>query len=309
VSPEEGAREGYGDDFYKRILDNAAEGIYFVDTERRITYWNGGAERITGYPSSEVLGKRCSDNILIHVDNDGERLCGADRCPAAASMRQMEPCEVEVYLHHRDGHRLPVLTRVTPISDSGGLALGAVEVFSDNTPQIAARQRLEELEKLSLLDELTGLGNRRHAQVHVQARIDQLKRYKWPFGLLFFDIDHFKRINDTYGHGVGDDVLRTVARTAQGGVRTFDIVSRWGGEEFTAIIENVSEGQLLKIAEKVRRLVEQSPVTAGRDTAWVTVSVGATLGTPDDSVESLVARADRLMYGSKEAGRNRVTTG
>jgi diguanylate cyclase (GGDEF)-like protein/PAS domain S-box-containing protein len=296
-----------GREFYKQILDNASEGIYFVDRDRRITYWNRGAERISGYAASEVVGMRCADNVLMHVNAAGERLCGLDTCPAARSMRGNEPCELELYLHHKDGHRVPVVTRVTPIAEPGGEVVGAVEVFNDNTVQVEARQRLEELEREALLDELTGLGNRRHAEIHIEARIDQLKRYSWPFGLLYFDIDRFKDVNDAYGHAVGDRVLRMVARTAQGSVRTFDQVSRWGGEEFVAIVENVREPQLGKIAEKLRRLIEQSSLTGDGLNIAVTVSVGATPGKPDDSVESLVERADHLMYLSKQAGRNRLT--
>lgn len=298
-------------DFYKEILDHAYNGIYFVDPDRRITYWNGGAERLTGYSASEVVGRHCADNILMHVDDCGERLCSSGTCPAAMAMAGPEPreLELELYLHHKDGHRVPVITRVTPITDAGGSVAGAVEVFSDNTAQVESRLRIRELEQLALLDGLTGLGNRRHGEIHVEARLDQLRRYGWPFGLLFFDIDHFKDVNDAHGHAFGDDVLRMVARTAQGSVRSFDILSRWGGEEFIAIIENVTEKELKLIAEKLLRLVEQSSLTADGRRVNVTVSVGATLGLPGDTVGSLVERADRLMYAGKEAGRNRLTLG
>ena len=294
---------------YKEITDNSHNGVCVLDLDRTIVYWNHGAERISGYTAAEVLGRRCYDNLLVHVDSEGRAMCGDGSCLAARSMRQDEPCEMEVYLLHREGYRVPVVSRTKPIKDTNGVITGAVEIFNENSRELAALERIKDLEKLSLLDELTGLGNRRHAEMHLQSRLDQLARYDWPFGLLYFDIDLFKRVNDIYGHDEGDRVLKVVAQTAQAGVRSFDIVSRWGGEEFTAIVENTDGPVLLAVAEKLRRLVENSPVVLGGDTIVTTVSVGATLGVPHDSIESLVKRADELMYESKGRGRNKVTLG
>lgn len=294
---------------YKEIVDNSHNGVCVLDLERTIVYWNNGAERISGYTAAEVLGRGCHNNLLAHVDSEGRAMCGGGSCPAVRSMRQDEPCEMEVYLLHREGYRVPILSRTKPVKDANGVITGAVEIFNENSRVLAALERVKELEKLSLLDELTGQGNRRHAEIHLQSRIDQLARYSWPFGLLYFDIDLFKRVNDAYGHDVGDRVLKVVAQTAQAGVRSFDIVSRWGGEEFTAIVENMDGQALLAVAEKLRRLVENTPLVLGGDTIVTTVSVGATLGVPQDSIESLVKRADELMYASKERGRNRVTFG
>lgn len=266
------AADGDGD-FYRRILDDVYDGIYFVDRDRRITYWSKGAERITGYNAADVVGHFCRDPLLAHMDGEGSPMCGLDRCPAVDAMSAGQPCEAQVYLHHRDGHRVPIVTRVSPMYD-GPEVVGAVEVFTDNTSEVAVQQRIEYLEKLALLDPLTGLGNRRHAEMHLQTRLDQVRRYVWPFSLLYFDIDDFKRVNDTYGHEVGDRVLKAVARSTQGGVRSFDIVSRWGGEEFTAIIENVSGDQLGAIAEKVRALVEQSFIVEEGHVVKVTISIG-----------------------------------
>lgn len=293
---------------YREILDELFEGVFLVDTDRLISYWNRGAERITGYPASEVVGTHCWDGVLMHVDTAGKPLCESGGCLALASMESGRSLQNEVYLLHKDGHRVPVVSRVSPVYENGEVA-GSVEVFSDNRSMVAARQKIEELERLSLLDELTGLGNRRHAEVHLRARLDQLERYNWPFGLLFFDIDRFKDVNDTYGHVVGDRVLKMVARSTEGALRSFDIVSRWGGEEFTAIIENVTGVQLEGIAEKLRALVEQSSITIGPSTIRATVSVGATGARADDDIKGLVDRADRLMYASKNSGRNRVTLG
>src|SRR5512142_3425722 len=147
-------------DFYKAIIDNLYDGVYFVDRERVITYWNGGAERITGYVSSQVVGHRCSDNILNHVTADGTNLC-RDHCPLAACMLDGKPREVDVFLHHADGHRLPVLIRAAPMLDAQGNIIGAVETFSSDAGEKAVRSELHELRRTVHTDPLTGVGNRR----------------------------------------------------------------------------------------------------------------------------------------------------
>ncbi len=295
------------DSIYKEILDNLYDGVYFVDENRVITYWNKGAERITGYSSAEVLGKRCADNILVHVDHEGNVLCQGI-CPVGESLADGTRRSTEVYLHHREGHRVPVSVRVAPIRDRQGRVMGAVEVFSDNTPQAAALQRLEEAERMAYVDPLTGLANRRYAEVILRARHEEMERYGWIFGVLFADIDRFKTINDQYGHATGDDVLKMVARTLANSMRSFDLVSRWGGEEFLAIIANVDREELAATANRFRALVEQSHLLVRQDLR-ITISVGATLARPEDSIDGLLARADSLMYQSKSGGRNRATLG
>ena len=110
------------EDLYRDLVENMHDGIYFVDRERRITYWNKGAERITGYSAAEVVGKSCADNILVHVDALGRQLCKGS-CPLVASMADGAPHEAEVYLHHKQGHRLPVWVRTSPLPAADGTVL------------------------------------------------------------------------------------------------------------------------------------------------------------------------------------------
>lgn len=292
-------------DLHKQLLDSLYDGVYVLDRDRRITHWNAGAVRITGYEAHEVIGKCCADNMLMHVGGDGGLLCETS-CPVAAPLADGQGREGNMYLHHRDGHRVPVRVRVAPLRNEGADIVGAVQVFSDNATDVTMTQRIEELEKLALLDPLTGVGNRRHAEAQLEARLYETERYGWPFGVLFADIDWFKRINDELGHDAGDQVLKMVARTMVNAVRPFDSISRWGGEEFLAVITNVDAGELLALAERLRMLVAQSSLDADAGLVHVTVSIGATLTRADDTLESIVQRADGLMYEGKGAGRNQV---
>jgi diguanylate cyclase (GGDEF)-like protein/PAS domain S-box-containing protein len=295
-------------EFFRALLDNFSDGVYFVDRERLITYWNKGAERISGYSAAETMNTHCYDELLNHVDEDGTRLCHG-RCPVAQTIADGRSREAEVYLHHKAGHRVPVLVRVAPVVDPAGAVIGAVEVFSDNSKRMSALHRVQDLEKVAYVDQLTGLANRALTDITLRARLDELARYGWPFGVLFIDIDQFKQVNDRLGHEVGDAVLRAAANTLRGAARSFDLVGRWGGEEFVAILANTDERKLHAIADRFRALVEASVVSAGGAEHVVTVSVGGTQASAGDTVDTLVSRADALMYASKQAGRNCVTIG
>ncbi len=294
--------------FHKSILDNLYDGVYYVDRDRRITYWNQGAERISGYSSDEVVGHRCQDELLMHVDDGGRLLCG-DVCPLAETMGDGVLREKAIYLHHRDGHRVPVQVRAAPIRDEGGRIVGGVEIFSDNTEYTEAQKRVEDLQRLALLDAVTGLGNRHFLETWLGTRLDELSRYGWMFAVLFCDIDEFKSVNDVHGHEAGDAVLRMVAATMEHALRGGDVVGRWGGEEFVAVLTHSDAAGMAATAERLRALVQRSALTIDGRTIRVTMSVGGTLALEADSVETLVGRADGLMYRSKTGGRDRVTLG
>jgi diguanylate cyclase (GGDEF)-like protein/PAS domain S-box-containing protein len=293
-------------ELYRTLLDNLYDGVYFVGRDRTIVYWNEAAERMTGFAKSELLNRHCYDNFLMHVDDKGVNLCLA-QCPLEKAILEGVMVEGEVYFHHKEGHRLPVLVRVTPIRDTDGKIVGAVEIFSDNSPRVRLAEKVEELEKMALLDPITRIGNRRYGDLSLAARLNELERYDWPFGVLFMDIDHFKKVNDLYGHDVGDRILRIVATTVINGLRSSDVVSRWGGEEFIALVPQVDIEHLKNVAEKIRLLVEKSSISVEGKNIEVTISIGATLARKDDTAETLIKRADELMYRSKSEGRNRLS--
>lgn len=296
-------------DFYREIIDNLHDGIYFVDRDRVITYWNKGAERITGYPASQTIGRGCRDNLLNHVTDNGTQLC-TNHCPLAAVMEDGKPREVEVFLHHADGYRVPVVIRASALRDKGGDIIGAIESFSSNASVISVRRRLTEMDQLVRTDLLTRIGNRKHIEGRLHAAIAEFENTQIPVGVLFMDIDHFKSVNDTYGHEAGDKALCMVANTFRHALRATDVIGRWGGEEFVAILyDTYDENTLFRAAEKVRRLTEASRLDINTQSLSVTISIGATRLYSNDTPESVIHRADQLMYRSKQAGRNRVTIG
>ncbi len=287
----------------KQMLDNLYDGAYLVDDNDVIVYWNPAAEQITGFSADETVGRSCSDGILAHVDGQGACLCGT-HCPRRSALHTGLCTETATFLRHKDGQRVPVSMRAVPLNADKPRGGGTLAIFrTDPTRGMAAE--LDELRSLALLDPLTKLPNRRFCEMVMAARLEEMRRYYSPFGVLFLDVDDFKRINDTHGHEVGDRALHMVAQTLSNNCRLFDIVGRWGGEEFIAIIVNVGEKQLAVAAEKFRALIESAslPIASGR--VGVTVSIGGTVSGMDDTSEMLLKRADDLMYRSKAAGKNR----
>ena len=166
----------------------------------------------------------------------------------------------------------------------------------------------QEMERLATIDGLTQVPNHRHFQSLLNQQIDVAARYRHKIGLLLFDIDHFKQFNDTYGHAVGDLVLKEVARTVQGAIRASDTLARYGGEEFVVLIPQADEAGAVYSGERVRAAVEGMRITHEGKNLQVTISVGVCLfpdlaGVKQDFIDG----ADKAMYFSKQTGRNRVT--
>ncbi len=288
------------------ILEYLYDGVYILGRDRKIEYWNQAAGRISGYPSAEALGKSCHDHILTHLNEEGQNICHTPLCPIDQAFSDGKTHDAQAYLQHKEGHRVPVEIRTIPILDARGETARVVEVFREHLLPEATRQRIAELEKLALIDSLTGLANRRFAEITIQSRLAETQRNIWPFGLLFLDIDNFKGINDSFGHDAGDRTLMMIAKTLINTLRPYDFVSRWGGEEFVVLIVNVNREKLLRVAEKLRLFMEKSTFPLGGTRRRVTVSIGGTLARPEDTPESLVKRADQAMYRGKQAGGNRV---
>ena len=273
-------------------------GVYVVDQERVISSWNKSAERLTGYKSSEMVGQCCRGDVLTYVDDQGVSLCGGE-CLAVKSMNDGCMHSMEVYVHHKEGHRVPILVRVSPIKNYHGQVIGAVEELCDNSSKSSYTHKIEELEKCALVDPHTGLMKKRGLEMNLRSVVGVMHRYGWSYGVIYADIDEFERINETYGRDVGDSVLKVIAKTLQNSVRATDVVGRWEDDAFMVIVASVNEDQLNRIANKIRVLVEQSGFPVGADVIRVTASVCATIVRSNDTEATLFERIDKLMEHDK----------
>lgn len=290
------------------MLDHVGNGVYFVDRDRKILYWNEGAYRLTGYKAEEVLGKHCQDGILCHVDHMGNSQC-MKGCLFSACFSDGGIHEANLFLRHKQGRRVPVSVQVRPMRGADGSVIGAVEIFSDNSSEIEMHRKIEAMNRLAFLDHLTQLPNRRFMEMSLQTALSEFEVHKDPLGLLVIDIDRFKDINDRFGHSWGDKALQEAAKTLIGSLRPTDIVGRWGGDEFFAIARNVNLQILNELAQRCVVLISETsiPTDDGRRIS-LSVSVGAALSRHGESAEDLFRRVDGLVYQSKTDGRGRATT-
>lgn len=295
-------------DFSLSLLDGISDGVYIVDRAQKIIFWSKGAERISGFSKEEVMGRFCANNILNHVDKNGLRLCVMG-CPLGRSLRDGKNRKDSVFLHHKNGHRVAVDIDIYPFLDDGKI-MGAVEIFRDtsNKQIIIDSENIEhdQLKILALYDSLTNIPNRLHVERFGKNAQYDYTNYDIPYGVIFADIDNFRTFNNDHGHEIGDKVLKMFAKSMAAVARPDDLIGRWGGEEFIAVIGNANTEIVEQAAEKMHMLAAHSYYREGRKRLGVTASFGATMAIRGESFAETVKRADLLMYKAKDKGKDIV---
>lgn len=288
------------------VLNQVQDAVVWLDRDRKIVFWNKAAERITGREASSVLGKACHEEPALFADFGGVNIC-RDKCPVAMALKDGAPRDLDVHLQHKEGFRTPATLRIVPVFKDDGEIIGAVETFSSTAPKVTLPLAQAELEKMGLIETETGIPSKQYLDMALNTRIEEFQRYGLPFGLIYVDIDSYGKILEKQGRFNASKIVRTVARTLHKNVRFFDIVGRWGTEEFLVVLLNIDEGRLDIVANKLRLLVAESYITTETGMLNATVSMGASLVLRYDTVESLVKRSEQLMMHSKWLGKNRVS--
>ncbi|MCJ7643415.1 MAG: diguanylate cyclase, partial [Candidatus Aminicenantes bacterium] len=268
--------EGATKSFCSTLLNQTQDGVYCLDRNRRIVLWNKGAETITGFERSEVLGKQCPEDVVLLVDPEGHSI-DPEKCPIIAAFKDGTIHSAELYIQHKDGYRLPVFLRVVPVFKDDGEIIGTAEVFTDISPKVTIPLNVNELERMALIDTETGITNRKYLEMHLAARIDEFQKYSLPFGLIYADVDHYDKLLERYGRFNAAKVLRMIARTIHKNIRYFDMVGRWNTEEFLIIFLNIDETRLDIVSNKLRLLVAESYISAETGVLSATISMGACL--------------------------------
>lgn len=283
------------------LLNSAGEGIYGVDREGSCTFINPAALAILGYDKEEVLGK--NQHVVFHHHHKDGSLYPAEECPIYKTLHDGIRRGVEDAFIRKNGEIFPVQLTVTPMHEDGQI-VGVEAVFQD----IAQRKEMEqELMRLATTDPLTGMSNRRHFIEQLDKELAHSKRFGTSAAFLMMDIDHFKSVNDTYGHAAGDVVLKHFAELTKQRLRRVDLVGRLGGEEFGILLPGTDSAGAELFAERLRIYVADTPAQNGDSTIPITISIGISVfGANDTETDRIMARADLALYRAKERGRNRV---
>lgn len=292
------------------ILRGVADGILVQDQTGDVIYANDAALGDLGFVSLEALQQTPASQVLVQFDlltEDGE-ICAEEMLPGRLALNNLAAPERVLCFRRRDsGEERWSIVTATSVFDRAGNVQFAVSIFKD----ITARKLVEKaLKDLSVRDELTGLYNRRELNRLLLDEADRYSRYKRPAALIMLDIDHFKSVNDTYGHQVGDLVLKQVAGILGNNIRSTDRLARYGGEEFALILPETTLVSAFDVAEDLRqRIADCTIAVEGTDGVPVLLTLTASLGVSSlsplhHSPDLLLLAADRALYLSKHAGRN-----
>ena len=283
-------------------IDHAAEAIIIANGKGQIEYVNPAFVEMTGYRSEEICGVRKLDELLL-----GEH--PQFKTELHSSIMSGETWRGELSSHNRQGTLYFETISVAPVMSSEGRLLRMVAIKHDVSD---AKKLQADLIRLANTDELTGLYNRRQFMQRCTEEIARGQRWERPLSLAMLDLDHFKLLNDRYGHAFGDDVLRSFASCCQNSVRIEDVCGRLGGEEFAILLPDTDRYTATQIMERVRQAVAELKLDnpQGGEPVQFTVSIGISELYPGDATATpMMARADASLYLAKQEGRNQVRAG
>lgn len=274
------------------ITSAAQDAVIMIDHQGKVTFWNPAAEKMFGYAAAEVLKQDLLYLIApaTHI-NDFVRLIQTGEKPLIGTTS-------EIQAKHKDESEFPVEVSISSVKFQGHWH--AVAIMRDITARKMTEARLKQL---ATTDSLTGTYNRRYFNEILHNELSRVQRYGTPLTLILMDIDHFKQVNDTFGHLIGDHVLIQLSALIAAALRDSDVLARWGGEEFTILVPNCDDACGLRLAEKLRLAIEN---TEFPDVGKITCSFGLTSYQPNDVQKTMLKRADDSLYRAKVAGRNRV---
>ena len=279
------------------IMEYAGDAIIMIDDNGKVTFWNPAAERILGYSKEEIIGKDLH-MFMIQDMRLYEAYREAFKKFRLTGKGSVVGKTVEMKTRHKNGHEIDVELSLSAvrIKDSWH-AIGIIRDISE-------RKRFEELlYRQSITDPLTNIYNRRFFMQMLGQEIERVKRNKKTFSLIMFDLDHFKNVNDRFGHAAGDMVLKSVADTVKGRIRKTDYFARWGGEEFIILLPETSLNNAAELAEELRKKISE---TALDGIGKVTASFGVTEYRNTDTMDTVLLRVDGALYEAKGSGRNCV---
>lgn len=284
----------------KRMAAASHDALIMIDADSIVIFWNPAAETMFGYTAKEAMGRDMHEMICLHEDLARavigmERFAKTGTGPIMGSVTEMTGV-------HKSGRTFPVERSVAAFQHGGRwYAIGSIR-------DITVRKQYEQkLKELALTDSLTGLSNRRHFWQKTEMMLSQASRYERPFSVMMFDLDHFKTINDTYGHDIGDLVLKKVAIVVGETMRRSDILGRIGGEEFAVAIPETETHMVEYTGERIRKALADVVMDGNGQEVSFTVSIGIAHKTDKEiCLDALLKKADEALYKAKRNGRNRV---
>jgi diguanylate cyclase (GGDEF)-like protein/PAS domain S-box-containing protein len=281
-------------EIFRAVLDSLQTGVYIVDEDRRIVFWNDGAERISGFLRQDVVGRFCRDNILVHCDENHSILCG-DGCPLTDTMRDGKPRGIDVYLRHKEGYRVPVKVWAVPVRDQDGRIVGAAESFEARAVAANEEHRRSRVAGEECLGEGAGLVDRDLLRARLSKSLITFVERRVPFSVLRVQVDQWDHWQQRYGHLAAKAILSVVGQTLSNTVRPVDMVGRWNESGFLAIIAYCTADMLENVNALLKKIVKSAGIEWWGDRLSVTVSVGGASVDSGDQIDSILQRAEKSL--------------
>ncbi len=288
---------------FRSIVEHCVDAIVAIDESQRVVLFNRAASALFGYRASEVIGRPLDLLLPEHARADHAAMVAAFAAENVRA-RYMADRRADITGLRADGTEFPA--GISILRSHADERLVMVAIIRDRTEQ---RRLQKSLEKLANTDPLTGALNRRAFDANTRAMCEAAARQHRSLSLLMMDIDHFKTLNDTHGHTVGDLAIMEAFERFAGSLRGSDLLGRWGGEEFVALLADSDLEGARATAERVRARLADTPITRPESghVVQLTASFGVAVFRPgEDTPETLIARADDALYRAKREGRNRV---
>ena len=290
--------------FEQKLIEAMRDGVVFVDVQAKITLWNKGAEQLTGISRGAATGRTFAPSLL-EMCSHGKRRIHDGSCPVARVLRTSSQIRQRLMILGRQGKLVPIDLHAIPVVGRDGAILGATILLHDAQSEASLEEKCEALHAEVTRDPLTKIANRAEFDRMQALFIEAHEQAHHPCSLIMVDIDHFKSINDTYGHQAGDEAIITVAGLLSSMCRTGDLVARYGGEEFAVLCADCNNAHAARRAEEIRKKIAETPHSDLGDRR-ITASFGVTELQAGDNSETMLRRADRALLMAKEQGRNQV---
>lgn len=290
--------------FEQQLIDSMHDGVIFVDEQRTIFLWSKGAERLTGVSSAAAQGRQFAPSLLDMCNTAGRRVRD-DACPVARALATHAQLRQRLEILGRQGEHVAVDLHTIPVICRDGKLRGATVLLQDAQPEVSLEEKCEALHAEVTKDPMTKVANRAEFDRMLALFIEAHEQAGLPCSLIMADIDHFKSINDTFGHQAGDEAIITVANILAQMCRSGDLVARYGGEEFAVLCADCTMADSASRAEQIRKKVSEATF-ASLGTRRITSSFGVAQLQSGDTPETLLRRSDTALLMAKEQGRNQV---
>jgi diguanylate cyclase (GGDEF)-like protein/PAS domain S-box-containing protein len=290
--------------FQQKLLDTMHDAVVFIDTRMQITLWNRGAERLTGMSRDAATGQPWSAEFIKLREENGRPVRDVD-CPVMNAIRFGRQAHRRMVVGGREDSEVTVNAHAVPVVGPNNTIFGATLVLHDASPEESLEAQMQQLHEQATKDPLTQVANRAAFDHSHPEFVAGHLAANGQYSLIIMDIDHFKRINDGYGHQAGDEALQKFSALLREMCRPGDLVARYGGEEFVVLCPNCDSATAAKRADEIRMRLSATTMTmlGGHS---ITASFGVTELQPGDTPETMLRRADRALLSAKDQGRNRV---